>query len=264
MKNRFTYIHVILRILLKSFPYSRFLLLIYYIRFLLKSFYYARISKRKTPVYREMLFGFVIVFRSFPEFIQLFEEIFVSEVYRFESRTPSPFIIDCGSNIGISVLYFKMLYPKSRIIAFEPEPSNFDCLQKNITTNNLNDVQCYGVGLSVAPGRADLYRGFHSPSLNWMLSKPEGPHEHKQILLDQLSRYVNDTVDLLKIDVEGAEHAIIEDLVVSNRMIFILRLIIEYHPKLTTMTSTEFSKRLETLGFNCQLTSDEMIVGTRS
>ena len=41
-------------------------------------------------------------------------------------------IIDCGANIGISLIYLKMVLPQSKIIAFEPDPFLFDYLTRNI------------------------------------------------------------------------------------------------------------------------------------
>ena len=264
MKNLSSYVHIISTILSGTFPYSRILLLKYYIRFLVKSFYYARVSKTKRQEYRETLFGFVIFFRSFPEFIQLFEEIFVFEVYKFRNTQHSPFIVDCGSNVGISVIYFKLLYPDCRLVAFEPEANNFSDLQKNVAMNNLKNVTCYNAGLSGTTGKANLYRNISSPSLNWMLSKPNGEHQHQEISLHQLSRYINETVDLLKIDVEGAEHWIIGDLLRAGKLELIATLIIEHHPGLTAMTTPQLVKQLNASGFQCRMRRPDIIIGTRS
>src|SRR5215467_10621072 len=43
-------------------------------------------------------------------YIQLKDE-FIHGIYHFESENQTPFIIDGGSNVGISILYFKRLYP---------------------------------------------------------------------------------------------------------------------------------------------------------
>jgi FkbM family methyltransferase len=43
-----------------------------------------------------------------------------------------PVIIDCGGNIGLSVLYFKYLFPNSVITVFEPSPPVFEILKENI------------------------------------------------------------------------------------------------------------------------------------
>src|SRR5688500_10055596 len=59
------------------------------------------------------------------ELLHACREIFVREIYRFETDIRNPVIIDCGSNIGLSVLYFHKSYPGARILAFEPDAGNF-------------------------------------------------------------------------------------------------------------------------------------------
>ena len=55
-------------------------------------------------------------------FIWQFQEIFVDEIYKFNSRNNSPVIFDCGANVGTSCLYFKRIFPNSVIKAFEADP----------------------------------------------------------------------------------------------------------------------------------------------
>ena len=43
-----------------------------------------------------------------------------------------PLIIDCGANIGISVLEWKSRWPMARVICFEPDPDAFRLLEMNI------------------------------------------------------------------------------------------------------------------------------------
>src|SRR5438067_450203 len=75
------------------------------------------------------------------EFDILWNEIFRVNQYVFSSKTDTPFIIDCGSHIGMSVLYFKRRCPQAQIIAFEPNPQTFQILERNIRQNHLQDVQ---------------------------------------------------------------------------------------------------------------------------
>ena len=49
--------------------------------------------------------------------------------YRFVTTKEAPVILDCGANIGLSVIYFKQLYPNSKITAFEPDPDVFKVLK---------------------------------------------------------------------------------------------------------------------------------------
>src|ERR1044071_4816990 len=53
-------------------------------------------------------------------FVAGYEEIFKRENYKVDFATNDPFIIDCGSNIGLSIIYFKTRYPNAKIIGFEP------------------------------------------------------------------------------------------------------------------------------------------------
>ena len=72
-----------------------------------------------------------------------YREVLLEQIYRFVARRANPFIIDCGANIGLSVIYFKHLYPAARIIAFEPDPQNFAALQHNVQAFALADVTLY-------------------------------------------------------------------------------------------------------------------------
>lgn len=70
-------------------------------------------------------------------------EIFSDEVYRLVARRPKPFIIDCGANVGMSVVHFKNLYPDCTVVAFEPDPTQFQVLQRNVASYGLSGVTLY-------------------------------------------------------------------------------------------------------------------------
>ena len=76
-----------------------------------------------------------------PSFIWQFKGIFVDEIYKFESKTDMPLIYDCGANIGVSCLYFKKLFPKAKIKAFEADPLIASILKNNLLKNGINDVE---------------------------------------------------------------------------------------------------------------------------
>jgi hypothetical protein len=67
-----------------------------------------------------------------PGLEHLYREIFVRQYYYFRANTDHPVIFDCGANLGMATLFFKWLYPKSRVEAFEPDPGTFAVLQKNV------------------------------------------------------------------------------------------------------------------------------------
>ena len=102
------------------------------------------------------MLGFEVEYFDLPSVIALFEEIFIGNDYFFQAASDHPLIVDAGSNIGISVLFFKWLYPASRIIAFEADDETFQLLQKNIELNNLKGVCAYNVAIG-GEGSIDFY-----------------------------------------------------------------------------------------------------------
>jgi tRNA1(Val) A37 N6-methylase TrmN6 len=72
--------------------------------------------------------------------------IFSKNYLSITLKNPYPYIIDCGSHIGISIMFFKKHYPDSTILSFEPDPDIFQLLKKNITINKLNNVTLINKG----------------------------------------------------------------------------------------------------------------------
>ena len=159
-------------------------------------------------------------------FLHSLEEIFEDEVYRFKSKNNAPFIIDCGANIGLSLLYFKKKYPNSKIIAFEPDKRIFKILKKNIDTffNNKNiDVREEAVWVK------DTELIFFSEgSLAGSVSVDFSDKNNKQkVKAIDFKKYLNTKVDFLKIDIEGAENQLIFD--IKDHLKNVENLFIEYH-----------------------------------
>ncbi|SHL96074.1 FkbM family methyltransferase [Chitinophaga sp. CF418] len=75
--------------------------------------------------------------------------------YRFKADTDAPYIIDCGANIGLSILYFKWLYPKAKVLAFEPDGDNLVILQKNVESYGMNDINVQQQVVLRAPDQND-------------------------------------------------------------------------------------------------------------
>ena len=169
----------------------------------------------------------------------LFEEIFLNEEYNFDSATHSPVILDCGANIGMSVLYFKWKYPDSRIVAFEPNPNSFDLLKKNVVENNLKDVEIYNLGLFDAETIIPFYINNNLSTLVGSIIPERGGNKKLEVPAKKLSQFIKELgeVDLVKMDVEGAEVNILNDLVESGCLGDVKEYIIEYHHNLGSTNS---------------------------
>lgn len=182
------------------------------------------------------LHNFLVTYFNKEELKVLDKEIFSDGIYEIELVKDSPLIIDVGSHIGLSILYFKKKFPKSKIIAFEPNPNVFPLLEENIIQNGLIGVVVHDVGLGLKEGKRLLYidssdsNAFSTSSFHpnaWNGKQKTLPIK---VRVKKLSKYLNTKCDLLKMDVEGAELEILQELVESRKIEFIQNLVFEYHP----------------------------------
>lgn len=142
------------------------------------------------------------------------DEVFLGDFYQFKSKNENPVIIDCGANIGLSVLYFKKTHPNALVYSFEPDTRNFDYLSKNVTS--------YGWEKSV-----HIYKQLVSDSAGFEYFEELGNAGSKIVSEDQqnsqtvkiekirLKDFVsnlNTRIDFLKLDIEGSEFQVLPDM----------------------------------------------------
>jgi FkbM family methyltransferase len=169
------------------------------------------------------LFGHETWFVSGQEYLHGIKEIFIEEIYR-QTLPPNAFILDCGANIGLSVIYLKKICPTATIIAFEPDPNNFELLQKNIASHDLQNV----VLKNEAVWKEDTMLSFESEGT--MSSKIVFDKETDRSKLTKAVRlkdHLNRKIDFLKIDIEGAEYQVLCD--IGDNLSFVTNLFVEYH-----------------------------------
>lgn len=230
MKPRFIFIDIIVvagRLWSQKSLFNKFTLFVMYLKFRLNASFYRRFPR---PEYTGNIFGNSIAFNSYETFLYSFKEIFIYQVYRFTTTQMSPTIIDCGSNIGLSVLFFKLICPDAKVLSFEPEPLNVGFLQRNVCNNQLENVLVYPLALSNKVGE-ELFRknNVEEGSLRGSLFSWRGNENTIKVQTDMLSQYINEPVALVKMDIEGAELLVIEELILKDKMHFIDQLILEYH-----------------------------------
>lgn len=118
--------------------------------------------------------------------------------------------LDIGANIGyFSLLVSKVVGDEGRIIAFEPNPITIGRLKKNINLNLCGNIELMEVALSNEEGEVQLFcpqdetHGFTSMrNQGWQQAEI---YKVKTKLLDDLLPINISSIDLIKIDVEGAE-----------------------------------------------------------
>jgi FkbM family methyltransferase len=176
------------------------------------------------------LLGFQVRYLDPANLAHLFREIFVNRLYDVRLPIEAPTILDCGSNIGLSILFFKNLYPRAKILGFEPSPLTFPVLVQNVQANRLRDVALQQTALADKPGRLEFYVNTDEPgALNAGLY---GTHRNRvavPVSAQRLSSYIDGEVDLLKLDIEGAEEMVIRDLAEHGALSRVRNLVCEYH-----------------------------------
>lgn len=160
-----------------------------------------------------------------PSFAHMYKSYFIEESYKFFSENANPYIVDCGANVGVGVRYWKALFPTSRVVAIEPDPQCFECLEAN--TRDLVDVELVRKAawstntlLKFAAVGAD---GGHLSSL----ADRNGVVKTLDVESVRLRDYLIGEVDLLKIDIEGAEMEVLRDC--KDHLGLVRNLFVEYH-----------------------------------
>jgi len=172
-------------------------------------------------------------FRNEPEFEKTYKAVFNKEEYKIPGITQDAKIIDCGSHIGVSVLYFKHTYPESKIIAFEPDPDNFDLLSKNVKENNIKDIRLINSAVSDKTGETALYGNLDNNDWSWGNTIIKDAYlnwsspEKCKVKTVKLSDYINNKVDLIKLDIEGMEFSVLKE--ISHKLNLVENFILEHH-----------------------------------
>ena len=153
-----------------------------------------------------------------------YKHIFERDIYNFNSNSDSPLIIDAGANIGMGVLYWKSKFPNCKIIAFEPSRMAFNSLIKNVEANNLTNVQCINKALADKEG---ILQFTTNEIISGSLVTEKNLKENYEVEAIKIDSFLKEKVDFLKIDIEGAEKLIFNDIKSNiNNLNYIF---LEYH-----------------------------------
>ncbi len=157
-------------------------------------------------------------------FLYMYEEVFEQQIYKFMAKSDRPRIIDGGANIGLSVLYFKKLYPNSHITAFEPDSHVFEVLKENINTFGYNDIECVRKALWNSETSLEF---LHEGADGGRFPQTGDTGRISSVPTLSLRSYLTEPVDLLKLDVEGAETEVLTDC--KDLLCNVDYLFVEYH-----------------------------------
>jgi FkbM family methyltransferase len=196
-------------------------------------------------------------------------QVFVQKEYAFKANKTPNVIVDAGANIGLASIYFANRFPNTPIISIEPEFNNFELLRKNIepykniiplhcalwNTNKEIDILDTGLGTN----------GFMTldKTVTYHINTPMEifTHKVKTITIQNiLAEYNLNYIDILKIDIEGAEKEVFE-----NADVWIERIsaiIIELHERMKPGCDRIFYTK--TTGFSEEWTRGENVYLARN
>jgi FkbM family methyltransferase len=133
------------------------------------------------------------------------EEVLLEREYDVPGLERAEVIVDLGSHIGTSIAFFHARYPEARIYGFEPDPATFAKLEANVAGLDRVTVQQAAVG--DAAGESVLYASPYSLASSLVASDGDRrPMPVRTVTVDALGL---DRIDLLKVDVEGAERHVL-------------------------------------------------------
>ena len=189
---------------------------------------------------------FKVFYKRPYELIKTYEELFLDEIYRFQTKNEEPVIIDCGANIGLSSLYFKSIYPNAILHAFEPDAVLFQLLEKNAQVNSFTNTHLHQAAVWIE----DTNLSFSSKGSEASHIDLSNQSEH-QVKAIRLSSFLTqfEHVDFLKMDIEGAEFQVVADCLEGLKKVD--HFFLEYHGKVDqTKQLYTLLQQVESIGFN--------------
>lgn len=155
------------------------------------------------------------------------DDIFVHQSLDFGCDAPAPRIVDCGANIGLASIYFKRRYPQAKVTAFEPDPQLASICRGNLAVNSgTGQVEVKEAAVWTADGTVEfICEGTDSGAIASLDEPVQGPVARVPSV--RLRDWLDEPVDLLKLDVEGAELPVLDDC--RDRLCNVRALCVELH-----------------------------------
>jgi FkbM family methyltransferase len=175
-----------------------------------RAWHQAELTPRFTPGSIQML-DYHLRYSDLLSFCFQWQDIFVKRCLDFQSSTETPRILDCGANVGLASLYFKQRYPRARITSYEADPALAAMVDANLQTNGAADAEVVHAALWTSNGEL-TFRCEGSDS-GMIASLPGAVDGRSAVVRSLRLRHLLEAepVDLLKLDIEGAEDPVLAD-----------------------------------------------------
>lgn len=188
--------------------------------------------------------GKTLTLRAHSRDIDIFEQIFVMRDVAISLDREPMLIIDAGAHVGCSAMFFAARFPRAKIIAVEAERRNFEQLAKNMSAL----PQAKSVHAAVWGSRTTLMLADPNEE-NWTFrvqpgAKPAGVEVPAITINDLLDQSAEATIDLLKLDIEGAEKDVLSAPDADRWLARTRTLMIELHDRLVPGCTEAFERAI--------------------
>jgi FkbM family methyltransferase len=176
-------------------------------------------------------------------------DLFAEGAYPCEGLSGVRTIIDAGANVGLASLFFLRAFPEARVIAIESDPVNLAAAETNLKPY-ASQVTLLHAALWPTEGRLTVRTGSFRDGRAWASQvAPSAMGEVEAVTIPFLmARYGIDTIDLLKIDIEGAEVPLLEG--DTSYLAHVRTLMIELHEREYPQCSALFDAAIRPHGFS--------------
>lgn len=181
-------------------------------------------------------------------------EIFKIREYRMaegEIKNAAHPIVDAGAHAGFFSIYCRVLNPKVKIFALEPEKNNLLAIKKHLAANAVKNIKIVPAALSGYTGKGFLKVSEDSHNHFLLIGAGDGQKTEVESLPDFCRKNKIKKISLLKMDIEGGERAVFEGLLPDDFKL-VNFLILEYHNK-ERNNKNFIENRLRENGFGVQI-----------
>ena len=200
--------------------------------------------------------GLRIRLRPNTDDLRIVKSNFVKRNYTkdFVPITRESIVVDVGAHIGS----FSIMVARSarRVLAFEPEPTNYQMLKKNVEINHLDNMSIFEMAVSGRSGHQDIYTYQGGSSADYSLyergnTNVKVGHIPTISVEEIFKREGLPRIDFLKLDCEGAEHDILRNMSLETAA-KIMGMAMEAH-RVPSEFSIDIPLRLKELGFEIEM-----------
>jgi FkbM family methyltransferase len=205
----------------------------------------------KLPSFRHPLY-----FRKIISDRVMFEQLFIKKQYDIEVGFEPKVILDLGANVGFASVLFANRFPTAKIFAIEPDEQNFRVAQKN--TSPYDNIRLVKGAVWHKPESINLVDlGYGEAS--YMVTAGTGEHTVRAYTIKEIMGLMGTSeIDILKMDVEGAEKEIFEvgaeEWVPQSKII-----IVETHDRYKKGTSKAIFKTMVNYNFSLELSGENLV-----